>query len=55
MASVEVEDGRKMAESLVKQLTGGERVEARYLHKDFFEFEPTHKIYQVAPTPRKRA
>jgi len=48
VASVEVEDGRRMAESLVKQLTGGERVRARYMHRDFFEFEPTHKVALVA-------
>ncbi len=48
VASVEIEDGRKMAESLVKQLTGGEKVKARYLHKDFFEFDPTHKVFLVA-------
>lgn len=48
VASVEVEDGRRLAESLVKQLTGGEKVRARYMHKDFFEFDPTHKPLLVA-------
>ncbi len=48
VASVEVEDGRRLAESLIKQLTGGERIRARYMHKDFFEFDPTHKPLLVA-------
>jgi P4 family phage/plasmid primase-like protien len=41
----ETEDGSRLAESLVKQLTGGDRVVARRLYADFFEFDPTHKIW----------
>jgi putative DNA primase/helicase len=48
VASVEVEDGRRFAESLVKQLTGGDRIKARYMRQDFFEFDPTHKVFLVA-------
>ncbi len=48
VASVEVEDGRRLAESLVKQLTGGEKIRARFMHRDFFEFDPTHKPLLVA-------
>jgi P4 family phage/plasmid primase-like protien len=48
VASVEVEDGRRMAEGLVKQLTGGERIRARYMRQDFWEFDPTHKVFLVA-------
>jgi len=40
----EVEAGRQWAESTIKQLTGGDRIKARYMRCDFFEFEPTHKI-----------
>jgi putative DNA primase/helicase len=47
--SVEVEEGRRLAESLVKQLTGGtdEPVVARYMHQNFVSFEPTHTIVLV--------
>jgi putative DNA primase/helicase len=51
VASVEVEEGRYLAESLVKQLTGGDRISARFMHQDFFEFSPTHKIWLAANHP----
>ena len=41
----EVEDGRKLAENLVKQLTGGDRLTARFMRQDFFSFMPTHKLW----------
>ena len=48
VASIEVEDGRRMAEGLVKQLTGGDRLKARYMREDFFQFSPTHKLFLIA-------
>jgi putative DNA primase/helicase len=48
VATVEVEDGRRLAEALVKQLTGGDRIRARRMGQDFFEFEPTHKLWMAA-------
>ena len=45
VASVETEDGRRFAESLVKQLTGGDKVRARRMRQDFWEFEPTHTVF----------
>ncbi len=48
MASIEVEDGRRMAEGLVKQLTGGDTIKARLMRQDFFDFQPTHKLWLVA-------
>jgi P4 family phage/plasmid primase-like protien len=47
VASIEVEDGRKLAESLVKQLTGGDRIKARRMRQDFWEFEPTHTVFMA--------
>lgn len=45
VASVETEDGRRFAESLVKQLTGGDKVRARRMRQDFWEFDPTHTVF----------
>ena len=41
----EVEDSTHLAESLVKQLTGGDAVSARFLHHEFFEFTPKFKLF----------
>ena len=40
----EIEDGAQLDESLVKQLTGGEAITARFLYAEFFEFLPEFKI-----------
>lgn len=44
----EVEQGKRLAEALVKQLTGGDRIKARFMRGDFFEFEPSHKLLLAA-------
>lgn len=44
VASNEVPEGQRFNESLVKQLTGGDRIKARAMRQDFVEFEPTHKL-----------
>jgi putative DNA primase/helicase len=41
---LETEEGRRLAESLVKDLTGGDRIRARRMREDFWEFSPTHKV-----------
>ncbi|MEW5784803.1 MAG: phage/plasmid primase, P4 family [Bacillota bacterium] len=46
--SVEVEDGRKLAESLVNQLTGGDTIAARFLYSESFEFKPQFKLWLAA-------
>jgi putative DNA primase/helicase len=43
----ETEEGRRLAEAKVKQLTGGDRLRARFMRRDFFEFDPTHKLVIV--------
>lgn len=43
--SVEVEQGQRLAEALVKQLTGGDRKKARFLFKDYFAFEQTFSLF----------
>jgi putative DNA primase/helicase len=45
VVTVEAEQGKRLAESFVKQLTGGDKIRARRMREDFWEFEPTHKIW----------
>ena len=41
---VETEEGQRIAESRVKDLTGGDIISARRMREDFWDFSPTHKI-----------
>jgi putative DNA primase/helicase len=41
----EGEDGAKLAESRIKQLTGGDEVSARFMHGEFFAFKPVLKLW----------
>jgi putative DNA primase/helicase len=45
VASSETEEGRRLAESLIKDLTGQDTVTARFLWTELFEFTPTHKLW----------
>lgn len=45
VASSEIDDGRRLAEARVKQLTGGEKIRARRMRQDHWEFSPTHKLW----------
>lgn len=40
----ETDDATTLAEGVVKQMTGGDRLKARRMYGDFFEFLPTHKL-----------
>jgi putative DNA primase/helicase len=48
VVSIEVDSGQRMAEALVKQLTGGDAVAARKLYQETFEFTPTFKLWLAA-------
>jgi len=45
VAAAEAEEGKRLAESLIKQLTGGDRISARFMRAEWFSFEPTFKIW----------
>jgi P4 family phage/plasmid primase-like protien len=44
VTAVETEDGRRWAESKLKALTGGDRIAARFMRQDYFEFTPQFKL-----------
>jgi putative DNA primase/helicase len=44
VTSVETEEGRRWAESKIKTLTGGDKIAARFMRQDFFEFTPQFKL-----------
>jgi len=46
--SIEVDEGKHLAEGLVKMLTGGDTVSARFLYKEAFEFLPSFKLWLAA-------
>ena len=41
----EAEQGRKLAESLIKDLTGGDKIAARFMRAEWFDFRPTFKVW----------
>jgi putative DNA primase/helicase len=43
--AVEAEAGHRLAEGLIKQATGGDRLTARFMRAEYFSFEPTFKIF----------
>ena len=48
VTAVEAGAGRRLAESLVKQLTGGDPITARFLRREYFEFTPAFKLWLAA-------
>lgn len=48
VAAVEADAGRRLAESLIKQVTGGDMVKARFLYREEFQYKPTYKIFLAA-------
>jgi len=46
--AMEVEQGRRLSEVVVKELTGGDTISARFLHREFFEFTPQFKLWLAA-------
>lgn len=48
VTAVEIESGRRMAEVLIKQMTGGDKLKARFLYSEHFEFKPEFKIFLAA-------
>ena len=45
VAAMEAEAGQRLAEAKIKQLTGGDKLAARFLYQEHFEFTPQFKLW----------
>lgn len=45
VSTTESESGKRLAEAMLKQWTGGDTISARFLHAEFFTFKPEFKIF----------
>jgi putative DNA primase/helicase len=45
VSAQETEEGKRLAESLVKSLTGGDTVTARFMRQNEFQFKPEFKLF----------
>ena len=45
VTAAESEKGDRLAENLIKQLTGDDTISARFLYQETFEFEAEHKLF----------
>ena len=47
VTTTEAEHGKRLSEPLIKQITGNDRMTARFLYGEFFNFVPTFKIWMA--------
>ena len=47
VSASETEAGKAWAESRIKQMTGGDKITARFMHKNFFTYQPLFKLLIV--------
>jgi putative DNA primase/helicase len=47
VSASETEEGRAWAESRIKQVTGGDKISARFMRQDFFTYTPQFKLTVV--------
>jgi putative DNA primase/helicase len=45
VTAVEPEQGRRWSETRIKQLTGGDKISARFMRQDFFDYAPQFKLF----------
>ena len=47
VTAIEADEGKRFSESLIKQITGNDRMTARFLYSEFFSFDPICKIFMA--------
>jgi len=45
VSAAETEANRRLAEALVKEITGNDTISARFMRAEWFDFKPTHKVW----------
>lgn len=45
VTAIEMEEGKRLAESLIKSMTGGDKLVTRFLYGEFFEYIPQFKVF----------
>ena len=45
VTAIEHDEDKRLAESLIKGVTGGDSMNARFLHKEYFSFQPQLKLF----------
>jgi putative DNA primase/helicase len=47
VSTIEVEEGRRLSEPLIKKITGNDKMTARFLYGEYFDFTPTFKLFMA--------
>jgi putative DNA primase/helicase len=47
VTTTEAEQGKRLSEPLIKQITGNDALTARFLYGEFFDFVPTFKVFMA--------
>lgn len=47
VVAIETEDGRRLDETMVKELTGGDDIRARRMRENHWQFKPTHTLFMA--------
>lgn len=50
VSAVEINTGKQLDEALVKRLTGGDKITARFIGREYFEFAPQAKFFLAVNT-----
>ena len=45
VSAAESQQGRRLDETVVKMVAGGDKIRARFLHREFFEYQPQFKVW----------
>jgi putative DNA primase/helicase len=45
VTSIEANPGDRLDEAVIKTVTGGDPITARFLHREFFTYRPTYKVF----------